>query len=145
MRISDWSSDVCSSDLLLVSLELDELGQEPFGFFDFTVPGLVLAACGLLYLFFVAPRLLPDRAPAAGGPEEGKSHFVAQIAITQDSRLAGLMPVGGIFPDLKDITVLMILRGEQSFVPPYEELPLAAGDLVIVAATRQALAGRAHV
>src|SRR3546814_12612103 len=34
----------------------------------------------------------------------------------------------------------MILRGEQSFVPPYEELPLAAGDLVIVAATRQALA-----
>src|SRR3546814_18165331 len=50
------------------------------------------------------------------------------------------MPVGGIFPDLKDVTVLMILRGEQSFVPPYEELPLAAGDLVIVAATRQALA-----
>lgn len=129
-----------SSTNLLVSLELDELGEEPFGFFDFTVPGLVLAACGLLYLFFVAPRLLPDRAPAGGGPEEGSRHFVAQIAIAQGSRLAGLMPVGGIFPDLKDVTVLMILRGEQSFVPPYEELPLAAGDLVIVAATRQALA-----
>src|SRR3546814_13670715 len=36
-----------SSTNLLVSLELDDLGQEPFGFFDFTVPGLAIgrASC----------------------------------------------------------------------------------------------------
>ncbi|WP_340117213.1 SLC13 family permease [Pelagibius sp. 7325] len=128
-----------SSTNLLVSLELDDLGEEPFGFFDFTIPGLVLAGTGLLYLFFVAPRLLPDRAPLAGVVEERSRHFVAQISVPPGSRLVGLRPVGGIFPDLKNITVLMIQRGERAMVPPFEDLPLEAGDLVIIAATRQAL------
>jgi len=128
-----------SSTNLLVSLELDDLGEEPFGFFDFTIPGLVLAGTGLLYLFFVAPRLLPDRAPLAGVVEERSRHFVAQISVPQGSRLVGLRPVGGIFPDLKNITVLMIQRGERAMVPPFEDLTLEIGDLVIIAATRQAL------
>jgi len=129
-----------SSTNLLVSLELANLNEEAFGFFDFTVPGLVLAACGFAYLLLVAPRLLPDRAPLAGVVEERSRHFVAQITVTQGSRLAGLKPVGGIFPGLKDVTVLMIQRDERAIVPPYEDLTLEPGDLVVVAATRQALA-----
>jgi di/tricarboxylate transporter len=132
-----------SSTNLLVSLELADLGERPFGFFDFTVPGLVLAGAGLLYLFFVAPRLLPDRAPLGGVVEERSRHFVAQISVTQGSRLVGLKPIGGIFPDLKDITVLMIQRGERAVIPPFEDLKLADGDLVVIAATRQALAALA--
>jgi di/tricarboxylate transporter len=129
-----------SSTNILVSLELANLGEEPFGFFDFTIPGLVLAACGLVYLLLVAPRLLPDRAPLGGVVEERSRHFVAQITVTQGSPLVGLRPVGGIFPDLKDVTVLMIQRDERAIVPPYEDLVLEVGDLIIVAATRQALA-----
>ncbi len=128
-----------SSTNLLVSLELDDLGERPFGFFDFTIPGLVLAGCGLIYLFFVAPRLLPDRAPMAGVVEERSRHFMAQVSVTQGSHLVGMKPVGGIFPALKDVTVLMIQRGERAMVPPFEELALQAGDLIILAATRQAL------
>ena len=129
-----------SSTNLLVSLELADLGEEPFGFFDFTVPGLVLAGSGLLYLFFVAPRLLPDRAPLGGVVEERSRHFVAQITVTQGSRLIGTKPVGGIFPALKNVTVLMIQRGERAMVPPFEDLTLEGGDLVVIAATRQTLA-----
>lgn len=129
-----------SSTNLLVSLEMDDMGEEPFGFFDFTIPGLVLAGSGLLYLFFVAPRLLPDRAPLGGVVEERSRHFVAQISVPSGSRLVGLRPVGGIFPALKNVTVLMIQRGERAMVPPFEDLALEVGDLVIIAATRQALA-----
>ncbi len=129
-----------SSTNLLVSLEMDDMGEEPFGFFDFTIPGLVLAGSGLLYLFFVAPRLLPDRAPLGGVVEERSRHFVAQISVPPASRLVGLRPVGGIFPALKNVTVLMIQRGERAMVPPFEDLTLEAGDMVIIAATRQALA-----
>ncbi|HMA16356.1 MAG TPA: SLC13 family permease, partial [Kiloniellaceae bacterium] len=129
-----------SSTNLLVSLELANLGERPFGFFDFTVPGLVLAGSGLLYLFFVAPRLLPDRAPLAGVVEESRRHFVAQITVARGSPLDGLRPLAGIFPDLKDVTVLMIQRDERAFVPPYDGIVLQPDDLVIVAATRQTLA-----
>ncbi|HEY9536880.1 MAG TPA: SLC13 family permease [Kiloniellaceae bacterium] len=129
-----------SSTNLLVSLELASLGERPFGFFDFTIPGLVLAGSGLCYLLLVAPRLLPVRGPMPGVVEEQSRHFIAQLSVTQGSRLVGLTAIGGIFPALKDITVLMVQRGEHAAVPPYEDLVLEAGDLVIVAATRQALA-----
>src|SRR3546814_16954256 len=97
MRISDWSSDVCSSDL-------------------------VLAGSGLCYLLLVAPRLLPVRGPMPGVVEEQSRHFIAQLSVTQGSRLVGLTAIGGIFPALKDITVLMVQRGAHSAVPPYEDL-----------------------
>jgi di/tricarboxylate transporter len=129
-----------SSTNLLVALELADLGEEPFGFFDVTVHGLVLAGCGLLYLLYVAPRLLPDRPPLGGVVEEHSRHFVAQISVSQSSRLLGQKPVGGIFPDLKDVTVLMVQRDERSMVPPFEDFTLQSGDLVVIAATRQTLA-----
>lgn len=132
-----------SSTNLLVSLELDDLGEEPFGFFDFTVPGLVLASCGLVYLLLVAPRLLPDRPATSGGAGEQGRHFVAQVSVSAGSRLVGLRPVGGIFPALPDITILMIQRGERAILPPFEDLVLDANDLVVIAATRPALASLA--
>lgn len=133
-----------SSTNLLVSLELDDLGEEAFGFFDFTVPGLVMATCGLVYLLLVAPRLLPDRPAEQGGHEEQGRHFVAQVSVTAGSRLVGLAPVGGIFPALPDITILMIQRGERAVLPPFEDVVLEVNDLVVIAATRSALSALAQ-
>ncbi len=52
---------VGSSTNALVNGALLEGGMRTFGFFDFTITGCVLAAVGLVYLLFVAPRLLPER------------------------------------------------------------------------------------
>jgi len=128
-----------SSTNLLVSGMLLELGERPFGFFDFTVPGLVLAVSGLAYVMFIAPRLLPDReAPLGTLPVSGR-HFVAQIRVTEDSKLIGAESNLGVFPALTDITVLMIQRSEQTFMPPFEDVALAVDDILVVAATRKTL------
>ncbi|MBT7748018.1 MAG: SLC13 family permease, partial [Alphaproteobacteria bacterium] len=50
---------------LLVSGAMVELGEQGFSFFDFTIPGIVLASVGLLYVLFVNPHLLPDRTSLA--------------------------------------------------------------------------------
>lgn len=129
-----------SSTNLLVSGTLIELGKEPFGFFDFTVPGLVLAVVGFAYLLIVAPRLLPERGGMESALIPGGKQFVAQITIADDSKLAGRRPVAGFFPDLKEITVRMIQRGEHAVFPPFEDIDaLRPGDVLVVAATRQAL------
>lgn len=130
-----------SSTNLLVSGMLAELGERPFGFFDFSVPGLVLALSGLAYVMFVAPRLLPDREPPPGALPVSGRQFVAQIRVAEDSKLVGEESKLGVFPALPDITVLMIQRGEQAFLPPFEDVALAAGDSVVVAATRKTLTG----
>ena len=129
-----------SSTNLLVAGTLVELGEAPFGFFDFTVPGLVLAVVGFAYVLAVAPRLLPERGGMESALSPGGKQFVAQITVAGDSKLVGMSPVAGFFPDLKDITVRMIQRREHAVFPPFEEVAeLQHGDVLVVAATRIAL------
>ena len=128
-----------SSTNLLVSGMLAEMGQRPFGFFDFTIPGSVLALGGLVYVIFVAPRLLPTREPLRGGMPVSGRQFVAQIKVLPESKLIGAESLLGVFPALSDITVLTIQRGEQEILPPFDEIRLQADDVVVVAATRKTL------
>ena len=114
------------------------MGQS--GFFDFTIPGLVIAAVGLVYVFIVAPRLLPEREGLLDemGGGAGKQ-YIAQIQLSYDHPLVGTTSVAGLFPALKDVTIRMIQRGETPILPPYEDVTLQPGDTLIMAATRQTL------
>jgi len=130
-----------ASSNLLVSGTLVEIGIRPMRFFEFTVPGLVLAAVGFLYALFVCPLLLKDRAGlarviAAGG---GGKQYIAQITVTEKSRLVGATALAGYFSSLPEMTVRMVQRGERAFVPPFEDLVVEPGDVLVVAATRNAL------
>ena len=130
-----------SSTNLLVAEQLRTISGVSLDFFTPTIPGLFLAAFGLVYIVFVLPRLLPDRDTMEGelaGSGEGRQ-YIAQIEVTSDHPLAGKRPVAGMFADLPDMTVRMIQRGEHALLPPFDQIELKAGDLVIVAATRQTL------
>ncbi|MDP6109471.1 MAG: SLC13 family permease, partial [Rhodospirillales bacterium] len=125
---------------LLVSSALLEMGEEGFGFFDFTIPGLVLAGAGLVYVLFFLPSLLPDRTGLAHRiMTRSPRHFMTQILVGPDSRLIGAKAVGGVINKLPDVRVRMIVRGEQVFTPPYHEEIIEEGDSVMVAASRKAL------
>ena len=130
-----------SSTNLLVNSALIEMKVRPFEFFDFSVPGLVMAAGGLMYVIFVAPKLLPDRAGMADTMVEGEGrHFVAQITVSADSELVGKGAPGGHFASLPEKTLRLVQRGEQAILPPFEDFVARAGDVLVVAATRKALA-----
>ncbi|MEE8549154.1 MAG: SLC13 family permease, partial [Alphaproteobacteria bacterium] len=129
-----------SSTNLLVSGTLVEMGRPGFGFFDFTLPGVVLAVVGLVYLVTIAPRLMPSRALLTTALTGGGRQFIAQISVTEGSRFDGLAPLGGYFPQLVEVTLRILQRGEHAFVPPFDdELTLVPGDILVVAATRKAL------
>ena len=129
-----------SSTNLLVSDALREATGRSLSFFDPLWPGLILALVGLAYILFVMPRLLPhnDEENADATGSAGKQ-YIAQIEIHPEHPLAGQRPVAGLFPDLQDITVRMIQRGSDEFLPPFDDIELQAGDEVIVAATRKRL------
>ncbi len=129
-----------SSTNLLVAGTAVEFGMAPLGFFDFIVPGAVLAALGFLYVLFIAPRLMPRRASEGDEPATASGkQFIAQFTIEPVSDLAGIEAVGGMFPALRDMTVLMVQRGTERSQAPFEDIALLPGDVVIVAATRKAL------
>jgi di/tricarboxylate transporter len=129
-----------SSTNLLVSSTLIELGESPLGFFEFTVPGVLMAAGGLAYVLIIAPRLLPDRAAFTRElVDESGKQFIAQIVVAPGSKLAGQKAVGGFFPGLREMTVRLVQRGEHAFLPPFEDFSLIPGDVVVIAATRKVL------
>ena len=134
-----------SSTNLLVNSALIEVKVTPFQFFDFSIPGLVMASVGLVYVLLVVPRLLPDRAGMAdaltdGGDGGDGKQFVAQITVSADSELVGKDAPGGHFASLPEKTLRMVQRGEQAILPPFEGYTARPGDVLVVAATRKALA-----
>jgi di/tricarboxylate transporter len=127
-----------TSTNLLVSGELARLGQRPFDFFDFTVPALVLVLAGGLYVVLL-PALLPQRDESGGLVTADGKQFIAEIDVAADSNLVGETSRGGLFPGLAEVTVRLIQRAEHTILPPFENVVLAPGDVLIVAATRRVL------
>ena len=110
------------------------------GFFELAPIGLLLAGVGFLYMLIFSRFLLPNReGMEADIVSRSGRQFVAQLSVTAGNPLVGETAVAGMFPGLKDMTVRMIQRGERSYLPPFEDVSLEAGDVLIVAATRKKL------
>ena len=128
-----------TSTNLLAADAYERLTTEQLGFFDQSAFGLMLAGVGMVYLLIASRILLPNREDFTETMMKSGKQFVAQFEVTPGHFLDGKEAIAGMFPDLKDMTVRMIQRGERALLPPYDEVRLLPGDLVIVAATRQAL------
>ena len=128
-----------SSTNLLVSSAMDELGFGALSFFSFVEPGLMLAGIGLVYIFLVLPRLLPDRTSMSRALIEDEKEFVAELDIHEGSNLIGMVAENGVFPELKELKVRLIQRSGQLILPPFDHYQVTAGDIMIVAATRSNL------
>ena len=127
-----------SSTNLLVNDVLQRTTDISLGFFTQFGFGLILASVGAIYIIFAAPILLPERLSLEKEVSEAGRQYIAQIRVTDNHPLSGAQPIAGLYPALKNVTVRMIQRGEQSFLPPFEE-DLRSGDVLIVAATRKSL------
>jgi len=53
---------------LIVSSQLVQAGLEPFGFFQFTPPGLIMLGIGMAFMVLAGPYLIPERRAEHGAP-----------------------------------------------------------------------------
>ncbi|KAF0224496.1 MAG: TrkA-C domain-containing [Rhodospirillaceae bacterium] len=128
-----------SSTNLLVSSALISQGVPGLDFFQQTPMGVWVACIGFVYVIFVMPHLLP-KGPGGSlaGSGTGKQ-FVSQCVVAGGSALDGAQALAGTFRQLPDITVHLIVRKGESVFPPYDDVVLAAGDVLMVAGSRKAL------
>ncbi|OLV17973.1 SLC13 family permease [Deinococcus marmoris] len=125
---------------LVVSGALPTTGQRPLGFFELAWVGLPVAVVGLLYLFFVAPRLLPDREPAL---EDSLRDYLADLTVAPGSALADrALRDSGLGRDY-GLTVVAVRRGNQTFYAPGPDFMVQSGDtLAVEGQTERILAGK---
>jgi di/tricarboxylate transporter len=125
-----------STNLLVVSIASD-LGMPRFGMFDFALPVVCAGALGILYLWLVAPRLLPERKALL--TDTSPRVFDAFIHIDKESYAVGRT--------LKEVSkkagegfrVQTILRGEDLTLARYSDSTLRVGDRLRVRDTPERL------
>ncbi|MEM8629652.1 MAG: SLC13 family permease [Pseudomonadota bacterium] len=121
-----------STNLLVDGVARSE-GLAPFTIFEVTPLGVVLVFWGLLYLRFIAPRILPDRDSMASLLSDRKSmKFFTEVAIPEDSALIGA-PVQEV--DLfrrGGVRLIDVLRGDASLRRDMRSVVLEPGDRVVL-------------
>lgn len=118
-----------STNLLVSSIAARE-GLGGFGMFEFTKLGLIMTAAGLLYFMLAGRWLLPHRRTAQLTETYGLGDYITELRLLPESRLIGQTVIGARLGELHDITVLAILRGQQTIWSPLNE-PLREGDLLL--------------
>ena len=140
---------------IVVADQLRTQGVEPFRFFTFTPPGLILLVVGIAFMALVGRHMLPGGSRTAGGPESlPSSALMADIAREYglDGQLHHLVvpetspALGKTLRQLNlrarfELTVVGIQRrsGESSFaVPVLPTAALRAGDVLMVQGSAEA-------
>jgi len=131
-----------TSTNLLVDGVARASGLAPFTIFEVTPLAVVLVAWGMLYLRFVGPRLLPERASMASLlSDTAKRKFFTEVAVPEDSSLIG-QAVTGIDLFRRDgVRLVDVLRGDHSLRRDLASVKLEAGDRVVLRSQMEELLG----
>ena len=124
-----------STNLLVVNVAAD-LGLEKFGMFDFAVPAVIAATIGILYLWLVAPRLLPERESVL--IDASPRLFDARLLLDESSIACGKRLAEAIALTGGDMKVIRIRRNDTALMP-LPDVELRPGDRLRVRDTPQNL------
>lgn len=136
-QIGGMGTPIGTSLNLLVIGSAASLGVERFYMFDFIAPAALAAIPGVLFLWLVAPRLLPDKPPAF--VKASPRIFDAQLHLSEDSPVTGKT-----LADAKKLTqgkmsVVSVRRSPELSITPLPDMTLRAGDQLLVRDTSDQL------
>jgi di/tricarboxylate transporter len=130
-----------TSTNLLASDVSRQLGFGSIDLFDFTAIGIPIWLLGGLYLVAVSDRLLPDRGLVGDDllADLTSGGYFTDVLIPDGSELVGQSIHRSRLQRRFDVDVLELHRGDQSFTAPLADLPLQAGDRLLLRCQRQDL------
>jgi len=122
-----------TSTNLLVDGVARTAGLKPFSIFEITPLAVVLVIWGMIYLRYVAPRLLPSRDSMASLLSERTSKkFLTEVVVPPDSALVGEQATEVDLFRRDGVRLVDVLRGDASLRRNMADVVLAAGDRVVL-------------
>ncbi len=125
-----------STNLLVVGISAD-IGLERMGMFDFTLPVVIASSVGLLFLWLVAPRILPDRSPLMSDTKPRL--FNAILHVGEGSFASGKTLAEVRAKTENRIRIDRIQRTETLFVAKLPSVTLQPGDRLYLKDTTERL------
>lgn len=121
-----------TSTNLVVSSQLPRYGLAPLGFFELTPVGLGITVIGLLYLLFVAPRLVPNRGQKEMTDRYDLRRYLSEALIGPGSRLAGKTLAESQLGSSMNLNVVGIVRDGARGLAPGPGARLQENDILII-------------
>ncbi len=122
-----------TSTNLLVDGVARAQGLAAFSIFEVTPLGIVIVIYGMVYLRFIAPRLLPDRDSMASLLGDGsRKKFFTEVIIPSDSNLIGDMAINVALFKRTGVRLVDVVRGDLSLRRDLKSVELKAGDRVVL-------------
>lgn len=118
-----------STNLLVVGISQD-LGLKTFGMFDFMLPVAIVGGVGILFLWIIAPRMLPDRIPPMS--DTTPRVFTAQLHVKEDGFAAGATLSEILAKTNNEMRVDKIQRSDSLFLAKLPSVKLQPGDRLFV-------------
>jgi di/tricarboxylate transporter len=131
------TSLIGTSTNVLVHGLMEQNGLEGLGMFEITPVGVVYAAVGLTYLYFVGHRLLPDRGTVTSylggtGSPRASGEYMTEVQVPEGSHLIGQLVGDSIQRSHPRVRLLQIMRAEAVYWPPLDQVEIAAGDIFLL-------------
>ncbi len=122
-----------TSTNILVDGVARKAGLEPFGIFEITGAGLILAAAGMLYLLTIGKRLLPARETLSKQlrPDLDRT-FMSELLVPHDSPVIGKTLSEANLNGGSGLQVLQVSRDGEQISRPDHHFVLQAGDLLVL-------------
>ncbi len=122
-----------TSTNLLVDGVARAQGMEAFTIFEVTPLGIAVVIWGMIYLRFVAPRILPDRDSMADLLNDSdRKKFFTEAVIPPDSNLIGREVTGVQLFKRDGVRLIDVIRGDVSLRRNLKGVELQVGDRVVL-------------
>lgn len=130
---------ISTSTNIVVSGLMTTYGLKTMGMFELAPVGIPIAIVGLLYMWYVAPKLLPNRGADASAEEDfGLRPYLSDLLVLPESPLIGkTLDQSGLWHG-SEVNVLRVVRNN-TFILPRSHTRLEQDDILLVEAERESL------
>jgi di/tricarboxylate transporter len=128
---------ISTSTNIVINGLMTRRNMAPMGMFELAPVGVPVAIAGLLYMYFLGRRMIPNRLGADEFEESfGSRVYLTEVMILPDSPLIEkTLADAGLGSEL-DLNVLRVVRGKTRYLVPRNSLVLEEGDVLLVEGNR---------
>jgi di/tricarboxylate transporter len=124
---------ISTSTNLVVSGLMTQAQLPPMGMFELAPVGIPIATIGILYMFFIGRRLIPERGqPGDLIGEFGMRPYLSEMVILPASTFIGKSLEDAAFRRDMDLNIIHVVRNKKEVLLPSPDLQLQEGDVLLV-------------
>ena len=132
---------ISTSTNLVVSDLLTRFQQPPMGMFEMAPVGISIAVIGILYVWLIGVRLIPQREDQKAEGKIGERKYQADVLIADKGPLVGKSLAKAKITGDGALTAVKLMRGKETLRGPKKlaELELSSGDELVIEGQRAEL------